>query len=344
MDPLKNFLKRTFLRGDKLFQEVSQRARISNNPQTIRILSIIGGLVFFSSLLFVQPPISFPTDTLVEIPEGSSLSEIAELLKQEHVVRSATLLRVAVFVLGYERDVQFGDYLFAKPQNVFSIARAIGIGAHGLEPIRVLVAEGATVREMAESFTSRLQRFNKERFVEAATLLEGSLFPGTYFFLPNADDDLVLRTLQQNFESNIKSIEPAIEAFGKPLQDVIIMASILEREARKFEDRQKIAGVLWERLDREMLLQVDATFLYTLGKGTFDLTTADLVSDDPYNTYVNKGLPPTAIGSPSFDAIRAAITPEFNGYLFYLADKNGITHYSKTYQEHLQKKRLYLGR
>ena len=122
------------------------------------------------------------------------------------------------------------------------------------------------------------------------------------------------------------------------------MASILEREAHDLEDRRMIADVLWRRLELGMPLQVDATFLYTLGKTTFDLTDADLEGDDPYNTYVNKGLPPGPIGSPSLESILAAVTPIKSDYLYYLADKNNVTYYSETYEEHLQKKRKYLGR
>jgi len=92
-----------------------------------------------------------------------------------------------------------------------------------------------------------------------------------------------------------------------------------------------------------VLLQVDAAFLYTLGKGSFDLTVDDLTSDSPYNTYRYKGLPPTPIGSPSLDSILAAVTPIEHNYLFYLADNTGVTHYSRTYEEHLRLKRQYLG-
>jgi UPF0755 protein len=92
-----------------------------------------------------------------------------------------------------------------------------------------------------------------------------------------------------------------------------------------------------------MLLQVDVSFLYTIGKGTFQLTNKDLMTDSPYNTYTRKGLPPTAIGSPSLDSLEAAVHPTKNNYLYYLADHNGVTYFSKTYAEHLRKKRLYLG-
>ena len=110
------------------------------------------------------------------------------------------------------------------------------------------------------------------------------------------------------------------------------------------QDRQMIAGVLWRRIKIGMALQVDAAFLYSLGYTTFDLTKEDLANKkDPYNTYANKGLPPGAIGSPSMSSLKAAVNPIDKGYLFYLADRNHVTHYSKTYEEHLRLKALYLG-
>ena len=131
--------------------------------------------------------------------------------------------------------------------------------------------------------------------------------------------------------------------FNKPLDDVVVMASLLEKEANEFKDRRKIAGVLWKRLEIGMPLQVDATFVYFLGKNTFELTLADLQTESPYNTYINKGLPPTAIANPGLDSLRAAVTPDENDYFFYLADYDGVTHFSETYAEHLRKKRKYLG-
>ena len=122
------------------------------------------------------------------------------------------------------------------------------------------------------------------------------------------------------------------------------MAWILEKEAHTTFDRRMIAGVLWRRLKIDMALQVDVAFLYSIGRSTFSLTNADLKdADDPYNTYVHKGLPPGPIGSPSLSSLRAAVTPIDEGFLFYLADGNNVTHYSKTYEEHLRKKALYLG-
>ncbi|MEK7136787.1 MAG: endolytic transglycosylase MltG, partial [Patescibacteria group bacterium] len=312
------------------------------NRRTILALIFAGVITITVYISVIQAPDDFPVNTLVTIPGGATLSSAAGSFEKMSVVRSAFALELIMRLSGQEKDVHAGDYLFRQPEDVFTVVRAIAGGHYGLEPTRIRISEGATTKEMAAIFASYLQRFDKERFLLEAQQHEGFLFPDTYFFLPNATDELVLTTLRQNFDEHIKLLSQEIVAFGKPLKDVVIMASLLEREARAMEDRRKIAGVLWNRLDRGMLLQVDAAFLYTLGKGTFALTTNDLKSDDPYNTYINKGLPPGAIGSPSMDSLLAAVTPVKHEYLFYLADKRYVTHYSKTYEEHLKNKRKYI--
>ena len=196
---------------------------------------------------------------------------------------------------------------------------------------------------MARIFSSRLMRVSEERFSELARGEEGYLFPDTYFFLPNASEENIIHAMRQNFDSQIQKIAGEIVSFGKPLSEIVIMASLLEKEARTHDDRRLIAGVLWRRLTLHMPLQVDAAFLYILGKNTFQLTNVDLKTDSPYNTYRYTGLPIGPINSPSMSALRAAATPIDRGYIYYLADLSGITHYSKTYQEHLRKKSLYLG-
>lgn len=322
---------------------ISERWRLHTNRRTMLAL-IFGGTTLITLYIgVVQPPESFPIDTLVTIPQGATLSETANSFQNQGLIRSSLSLKILLTLAGRQDEVHAGDYLFKEPKNLFVVARAIALGLYGLEPTRIRIPEGATTAKMAKIFGSQLQRFNEEHFLEIAQPQEGFLFPDTYFFLPNATEELVFSTIRQNFDTQIATIQEKIDAFGKPLKDVVIMASLLEREAENSEDRRKISGVLWNRLERNMLLQVDAAFIYTLGKGSFDLTVNDLKSDDPYNTYVNKGLPPGAIGSPSMDSLLAAVTPVEHNYLYYLADKRHVTHYSKTYQEHLRKKRLYLG-
>lgn len=322
---------------------LSAEWRRGANMRTVLAAFIIGFISLATYTQWILPPEDFPLGTLVEIPQGETLETLSQLLESQRVVRSNLALQLLINALGKSTEVKAGDYVFKEPATVFRVAQIITTGAFGLEPERIRIHEGATTKEMAEMFASRLQRVNADDFYAKAKPYEGFLFPDTYYFLPNASADVIVSAMRDNFDQQIQTLTGEIASFGRPLYDVLIMASIIEREARISKDRRMISGVLWNRIEKDMLLQVDAAFLYTMGKATFDLTIADLKADDPYNTYKYKGLPPTPIGSPSLDSIRAAVTPEKHSYLFYLADNHGTTYYSKTYDEHLRKKRLYLG-
>jgi UPF0755 protein len=322
---------------------LSEEWRRGANQRTLFLAILAGMFSLYVYTQHIEPPAEFPLEELVSIPAGGTLESLSTALHEQGVVKSVTMLRLVVTALGGATDVKAGDYVFKEPASVFEVARRVINGAYGLEPERIRIMEGATTAEMGKMYATRLKRVDENRFVEKAKQYEGFLFPDTYYFLPNATEDIIISAMRQNFDKNIQSLAGEISSFGKPLEDVVTMASLIEREAYKSADRRMISGVLWNRIEKNMLLQVDAAFLYTMGKATFDLTREDLRADDPYNTYKYKGLPPTPIGSPSLDSIKAAVTPEKLKYIFYLADNNGTTYYSVTYEEHLRKKRLYLG-
>ena len=343
LEKIRSILRDFVSRVLALEEYVGNSWRQGANRRTIFILLLIGSLSLYAYLELLSPPESFPLDELVEVPEGILLEDLAKKLEESHVIRSEFALRALIVILDQSTSIRAGDYLFKEPKNLIAVARAITTGAYGLEPVRVRIPEGSTTMEMGKIFEKHLKRIDSDRFTELASPYEGYLFPDTYYFLPNATEDTIIRAMRQNFDEKIATVMGEIVSFGKPLSDIIIMASLLEREAHIFQDRRMIAGVLWRRIDKGMLLQVDASFLYSIGRTTFDLTKKDLASkDDPYNTYVHKGLPPTPIGSPSLPAIRAAVTPIDQGNLFYLADRTGTTYYSKTYEEHLRKKSIYI--
>jgi len=340
---IKRQLERLIATANRVDEEVSVNWREQANRRSVIILIAIGSIALLSYVFLIAPPSSFPTGNLIAVPEGASAKEAGQMLEEQGVVRNGMAFSIAVTILGADRGVRAGDYLFKEPRDLFSVARAITTGAFGLEPIKIRIPEGATTKEMAKIYSAQLQRFDAEKFVEKAQPDEGFLFPDTYFFLPNATEDIVIKAMRQNFDTNIAQLAGEIESFGKPLREVVIMASILEKEAFNHEDRRKIAGVLWRRIKIDMALQVDAASLYSIGRATFTLTKEDLANEeDPYNTYVHKGLPPGAIGSPSLSSLEAAVTPIDGGYLFYLADRNHVTYYSKTYAEHLRLKALYI--
>ncbi len=335
------FFEKLFERFLQFLSDAAEHWSKHTNRRTILTLIVGGTVLTWSYVALVQPPDDFPLGPLVTVPEGASLSEAARVLSESHAIRSEIAFKSFVKLSGHEGDIHAGDYLFKEPRDVFSVARALITGAYGLEPTRIRVREGATTKEMAALFAANLQRFDSAHFLASAQPQEGYFFPDTYFFLPNATDKLVEETMRQNFDEKIASIQPRIASSTHSLAEIVTMASILEREAYNTQDRRMIAGVLWNRLAKGMALQVDVTFAYTIGKGTFQLTMKDLTSDSPYNTYKYKGLPPTAIGSPSLDSILAAVTPIKSDNLYFLADHHGVTHYCKTYACQLANKAKY---
>ena len=235
-----------------------------------------------------------------------------------------------------------GEYYFFEPSHVFSVAERISTGNYGITPIRTVLLEGSTVRDYASKLSKIFPNIDAEVFIEAAHPDEGHLFPDTYLFLPNADTDTVLNELKKNFTKKIEPLLPDIDRSGRTLKEIVIMASMLEKEASREKDRRDIAAVLWKRLDIGMPLQVDATLDYALGKNTYDLTEEDLRNDSPYNTYAYRGLPIGPISNPGLASLRAALYYEDSPYWYYLSDRRGTLYFSETFEEHVAYKREYL--
>jgi len=258
-------------------------------------------------------------------------------------VRSARTFREVARLLGDDRRIPAGVYYFPTPQNLIEIAIRVTTGDFETTPIRVTVPEGATVEQISRILLQKLPTFDRRAFLSAAEGKEGYLFPDTYFFMPGDSTGTILSVFNNNFNSHLLKAQKQIAAFKKPLPEVLTMASLLEKEASDTRSRRIIAGILWHRIQIGMPLQVDAVFPYIIGKNSFQLTLDDLKTDSPYNTYTNKGLPPSPISNPSLDSITAAVTPIKTDYLFYLSDKQGNFHFAATYQQFLVYKHRYLG-
>lgn len=289
-----------------------------------------------------EPSSLFPVRTIITVPEGATLTDTAHLLESEGAIRSALSLRVLSRFMNSQTGVIAGDYSFDRPLTLLEVARRVTRGEFGLEPLRITIPEGATTYQMAELFADKLMRFDPQTFLMLARDKEGYLYPDTYVFLPNATVSQVLDALERTFYEKIRPLEADIAATGRPINEIITMASLLEKEAYKGQDRREIAGVLWKRIEINMPLQVDAVFGYIKGGETFSPKFSDLEVDSPYNTYKHKGLPPGPIGSPSVDSIEAATNPVPTEALFYLHGKDGVLRLAKNYKEHLVNRRRYL--
>jgi UPF0755 protein len=316
----------------------------------LRSVPLLGALVlvlFSISSLYAyfwiyQPDASFPVRTIITIPEGSTIRDVAILLETQQVTRSRLALEALLRYTQADAQVKAGDYFFDHPLTILEVAHRITAGEYGLEPIQVVVPEGSTTYEMAELFDAQFERFDPSAFLLVTQEKEGYLYPDTYTFLPNVTTAQVLETLERTFYERIQTIESDIIAFGRPIHEIITMASLLEKEAWDHEERRAIAGVLWERISINMPLQVDAVFGFINRTQIYSPKFSDLEVDSPYNTYKYKGLPPGPIGSPSLSAIQATITPIPTDALFYLHGKDGSLRIAKTYEEHLVNRRKYL--
>jgi len=300
--------------------------------------------LFLAVLIWIMfsAPANFPKERRITIEDGMSLAQVSEYLEESNIIRSTFLFELITILRAGDGGVLAGEYFFNKSFSAIGVSYRLTHGMFGLEPIRVTIPEGSTISDIANIFSEKFPEFDSLAFLSMAGGMNGYLFPDTYLFLPNVEPRQVIKEMRNTFDRRIKEIEKEINVSGRPLEDIVTMASIIEKEATTVEDKNLVSGVLWNRIDIDMPLQVDAVFEYINGKNTYELTLDDLDIDSPYNTYRYKGLPPTPIANPGLDSLRAAAVPESSEYLFYLSDRSGKIYYARDFEEHKKNKRLYL--
>lgn len=323
----------------------------------IGILIGIGIIIFcFAWYLFISAPSSslIKIDeprfgdkgaAVVEVTSDTSVSDLAIILKDKGIIKSPSTFLTIIQKLSLGRKIKQGTYVFTEPENVFTIVDRISGGEYGYEPVKITIPEGYTTFAIASMLPAKLVDIKQEDFLSASKGLEGYLFPDTYFFYPYATSSAVISLMQTNFNNRIKALEKELNIDIKNssnFADTIILASILEKEVQTPKDMALVADLFLRRIEIGMPIQADSTLTYVKGKTSAELTMSDLTEAGPYNSYKNRGLPPTPISNPGLNAIRAALRPEPNEYLFFLSDKEGTTHFSKTYTEHLRLKEKYL--
>ncbi len=319
---------------------------VDDHFNKVAVLSIlILFFVLFMNVFFWRAPSNFPDNALITVERGAHLSEIADSFKEKSIVRSDFWLKFFIIMFGGERNVTAGDYYFPEPVGVWKVAKVLRGGEFGLIPIRITIFEGTSSYEIASLLEKELPAFSSSDFLSEVdkNKYEGYLFPDTYFFMPNTKSSDVILMMRENFARQIKEYEEDLVKSGRTINDIVIMASLLEGEGNTLDSKRMIADILWRRVRLGMPLQVDAPFKYYNGKNSYTLTKDDLSEDHPYNTYVNKGLPPTAINNPGVDSLRAAIAPTSNSYMYFLSDKNGNIYYAKDFEGHKRNRELYLN-
>ncbi|MFA5933672.1 MAG: endolytic transglycosylase MltG [Candidatus Paceibacterota bacterium] len=273
---------------------------------------IIIALCFGTYSYAFRAPEDFPLGTIVHIKSGENLGSIANTLKEMHTIQSRFIFETFVMTLTSDRKIPSGDYTLDERVSVFSLARRFAEGDYRTAKIKITFPEGITRQEIKSLLMEKISGFDGEQFLLLTAQEEGYLFPETYFFFPKTEPSEVREVFRDTFNKKIDELSSEISRSGRSERQIVIMASLIEGEAKGNSDRDVVSGILWNRIVRGEKLQVD-------------------VAPD---TYDHTGLPVEPISNPGFEAMFAAIHPKDTPYLFYLHDKGGIIHYAKTFAEH----------
>lgn len=279
------------------------------------------------------------------IQKGEGLNSITKKLEKEGLIRNKIVFYAVVKIMGIDKNMQAGDFRLSPAMDVYQIAKAL---THGTLDTWVTIIEGLRKEEIAQIISQSIG-IPEVEFVKVAK--EGHLFPDTYLMPNDATAGAVLDILVSNFNRRFNDdLRMKARKLDLTDEEVIILASMVEKEAKFDEDRQKAASVMLRRLRSDMPLQIDATVQYALGyqglEKTWwkkDLSLDDLKVNSPYNTYKNVGLPPGPIANPGLASIQAVLNADENiPYLYYVSDSRGHLHFARTIEEHAENQRRYL--
>jgi len=315
--------------------------------KNIIVVAVLFVSILFISWIFLPFYNSAPINIL--IPAGADSFEIANILRQQAVIKNKFLFILLSKVLNWEKDLKAGNYEFSS-SNMIDVLGKLKKG--GIKRSRVTIPEGLPGWEVSQILEKEkiikkndfLALVNdpgifKEEFFFLLSVesLEGYLYPDTYYFFVEENEVQVIRKFLLRFQEIILPLyEEKIPRNDLSAEEIIILASIVEKEAQINLEKPIIAAVFHNRLEKGMKLRADPTVKYALGNFQERLTYEDLTVSSPYNTYVYHGLPPGPICNPGKDSIYAVLYPDEVDYLYFVAKGDGTHKFSDTYEEHLK--------
>jgi UPF0755 protein len=297
----------------------------------------------------------------IEITEGEGVKEIGQKLEDSQLVKSKYYFDYYIWKTGSRGKIKAGKYELKGTMTIPEIVQVLSLGEIVPNQTKVTFPEGTSAQGMADILKQK--GFDGDTFladvksgsgITAANYtflknapqkanLEGFLFPDTYIFFKDAKPEEIADRMLQNFDEKMTpKMREDIQGQGKNIFDVVTMASILEKEVRTADDMKIASGIFWDRISVGMPLQSCATVAYVLGQEKKQYSVEDTKTPSPYNTYLNKGLPPGSIDNPGMNSIIAAIYPTKTDYNYFLSDPaTGKTIFSKTLEEHAANKAKY---
>jgi UPF0755 protein len=313
---------------------------------------VLGILLAFYSLILLWPQ-GNPYDSVkVTIPKGASLKEVSTTLQDYNIIRNERSFLLAVKTLGYEKDMPAGRFKLVKASTNFDIIDQLVNGIQVNK--RVTILEGWTIDVIAEELHDKIG-IDQDEFKSACTnelllwkwgisekTVEGYLFPNTYLFSEEEDvQDIIGRMINEYKQRITLEFRDRMQELGMEEKEIITLASIIEGEAIYDKERAIISGVYHNRLNIGMRLQADPTIQYIINDSPRRLLNKDLKIKSPYNTYLNKGLPPGPINNPGIESIKAALYPAETDYIYFVARGDGFHTFSRTKEEHNIAKRKF---
>lgn len=324
------------------------------------IAVVVAAVAFIGRDMMVPANANDTKITEVEIPDGMVVSQMGDKLQQEGIIRSADAFKLYVRLTGSAGNLQAGVHKLSPSMTMGEIVNALQEGAGETGMNKLTVNEGLTVDQIAElvgkdtSFSADdfLALMKDDTFLSGLVqkypiltdsynnqnvryVLEGYLFPATYEYKPEDGLEALVTQMVDKTNEVLSSHQAEIDASGRSVQDIMSLASIVEKEGKTTKDRKLIAGVFNNRLESGMPIQSDITVLYALGTHKEMVTYDDLQVDSPYNLYANTGLPPGPVNSPSEDSIEAVLEPTDSDYLYFYANiKTGEVFYTNDYEQH----------
>lgn len=317
---------------------------------TMFFIAVLGFILLGVTVVKDAKDIEIGQSLTIEIPDGAGASVVSELLHENGAVKYPTVFRLCSRLGNFDGQYKPGPVTLHNGMSYLSILELL-ISERNI--VKVVIPEGYTIRQIAETvaasglcsadeFYAVLDaslydyRFLKD-IPERENRLEGYLFPATYEFFPGASAQEIADSMLKRFDEVFTDeYYKRAEEVNVTVDEVITMASIVERETNADGERAKVAGVFYNRINENMPLQSCATVQYILGVNKPVLSESDTQIDSPYNTYKNPGLPVGPIASPGEECIKAALWPEKTDAFYFLLGTDGEHIFSKTYEEHLK--------
>ena len=335
----------------------ARRKRLSNaGSAVLGVVLVLGilGVIFIIYSAATGGEDGSKEAARVQVVKGDTLSDVAAKLEEAGAIESAFVFELQARYEGYGTEIKTGQYTFRPGQTSGEILHELTVGQPA-PTITVTIPEGLTIEETAGTVAAD-SSVTAPAFEEAARrtdygyaflddpdvkTTEGYLFPAKYDFEKGVTARQIVDRLLEQYLLETQEIDfaEAKERLGLTEDQVVTVASLIEKEAASPEEKPLIASVIYNRMRKDTPLQIDATIQYALKRPKANLSLADLKVDSPYNTYENKGLPPGPICSPGKESLQAALNPASTNYLYYVLQANGEEHFfTKSYEDFLREK------